>query len=174
MNLKGEVNKPKGYFSTYNLNQEHKQRLENFIYRHKPDSGEENRTKSRSPATSTKLKVSESQSKEKYLAQKESALNKKEIELKKKEKLLNQLSARVVTKDITSTPARTAKQTLKPKSDYFPPQKPTLTFSETHSANQRIIKNPALYHPPPPQDFRLSASPIAKREKLFTSKVKPK
>lgn len=107
MNSKLDLGKLQGSFSTYSLNPEHKQRLENFIKRKMPVSIDKDKSRSKSPIVS-KFKgekevighFSPSKTlnceKEKELARKESEIFRKEVELQEKEKKLVEISERIL------------------------------------------------------------------------------
>lgn len=104
MNSKLDLGKLQGSFSTYSLNPEHKQRLENFIKRKRPDSVDKDKSRSKSPIISKifgeKERFGQSspikQLKEKELARKESEILRKEVELQEKEKKLIEISERIL------------------------------------------------------------------------------
>jgi hypothetical protein len=89
MNLKNEMNKPKGYFSTYSFGCEHKQRLENFIKRNKPLSPRKEKSSSPVVEIQKKEKKLTFGAKELVFVEKEKPLKVKEQRFVEKEKVLN-------------------------------------------------------------------------------------
>lgn len=107
MNSRLDIGKLQGSFSTYSLNPEHKQRLENFIKRSKPSEPCKLKGRNKSPGTRVLSadreilgyicsKNPRSNEKERELAERESLLYKKELELKEKEKNLIEISEKIL------------------------------------------------------------------------------